>query len=705
MAIPLVAVMAVAACVVARRPLAKAAVDALLLLAGLLEGGAHLMARGWLACGGAPPTAAGCCRGAGRWSRRALPRPAGAYSPKDLLLLLLVAALLLGAALQGKRTLQRPTQAAGASALGSLEQAGTGGDDETDPDGAEEVDAVAEWQPREAEFNSEEEGAEEQDRRQVEEAAQVQALVEVEQLEGDEEGGVAVAADGNATAVESEAAFEQRVLLCTQPKDVARLAAAHFCSKGRPSMLRAMWTPAKPGYVPLKPPAHISADELSSLKDMMVFFPVNTIERAKQLTEKLAGAPTTSMQHSSRQTDIRTAQQPTQQPPLRTGQQRPTEARLSGAARLAGATCHPVDPEKEAQAKARQKMTDALLDAKSFLANRILHADEEGGDVDREVFIHQGNTEELRFSINATKEMRHWLPADDASAYEGHRYRTCAIVGNSGVARLTAYGADIDAHDAVFRMNQAPGSNGCQLYVGGRTTVRMVNARWLHKLAHGTMRHLPMEQNVTLLITRYDAKEVKRLLQQLEMTGRSDVKVRLMTQSLKARAQKLLQFYRYYLMTYKGFKDGPGESPSTGLLALTAAMQLCDQVTLYAFGLWGQHLRHAAERQSMYHYFHSLYGKKEVDAGSHSMDSERMLFQMMNEAGLVNMCSFKSHSQDVDGWESEGMRRQKEQQAADGRVLKPPHSGRGSRDAPPDVRGLLGVGLVKDANVPAVLAW
>jgi len=519
----------------------------------------------------------------------------------------------------------------------------------------------------------------------VEEAAQLQALVEVEQLEGDEEGGVAVAADGNATAVESEAAFEQRVLLCTQPKDVARLAAAHFCSKGRPSMLRAMWTPAKPGYVPLKPPAHISADELSSLKDMMVFFPVNTIERAKQLTEKLAGAPTTSMQHSSgKQTSAPRNSPRSSHPSARgsSGRQRPDSAAQRGllgqhVIRFGGTIPQPgkgsfrmsrqVDPEKEAQAKARQKMTDALLDAKSFLANRILHADEEGGDVDREVFIHQGNTEELRFSINATKEMRHWLPADDASAYEGHRYRTCAIVGNSGVARLTAYGADIDAHDAVFRMNQAPGSNGCQLYVGGRTTVRMVNARWLHKLAHGTMRHLPMEQNVTLLITRYDAKEVKRLLQQLEMTGRSDVKVRLMTQSLKARAQKLLQFYRYYLMTYKGFKDGPGESPSTGLLALTAAMQLCDQVTLYAFGLWGQHLRHAAERQSMYHYFHSLYGKKEVDAGSHSMDSERMLFQMMNEAGLVNMCSFKSHSQDVDGWESEGMRRQKEQQAADGR--------------------------------------
>lgn len=321
----------------------------------------------------------------------------------------------------------------------------------------------------------------------------------------------------------------------------------------------------------------------------------------------------------------------------------------------------PVDAtERDAYARNRQKMTDALHDAKSFLANRIIHADEEGYDVDREVFIHHGNREELRFNANMTNEMQKWLPTDDSAAYESYKYRTCAIVGNSGVARLTAYGADIDAHDAVFRMNQAPGSNGCQLYVGGRTTVRMVNARWLHKLAHGTMKHLPMERNVTLLITRYDAKEVKRLFQQLEMTGRSDVRVRLMTQSLKARTQKLLQFFRFFLMTYKGFKDGAGESPSTGLLALSAAMQMCDQVTLYAFGLWGQHARYNSERQSMYHYFHSLYGKKEVDAGSHSMDSERMLFQTINDAGLINMCSFKSHSKDVDGWESEEMRIQKE---------------------------------------------
>jgi hypothetical protein len=43
------------------------------------------------------------------------------------------------------------------------------------------------------------------------------------------------------------------------------------------------------------------------------------------------------------------------------------------------------------------------------------------------------------------------IPKDDSEAYSGLTFRSCAVVGNSGVARMTAYGADIDAHDAVFR--------------------------------------------------------------------------------------------------------------------------------------------------------------------------------------------------------------------------------------------------------------
>ena len=62
------------------------------------------------------------------------------------------------------------------------------------------------------------------------------------------------------------------------------------------------------------------------------------------------------------------------------------------------------------------------------------------------------------------------------------RYRTCAVVGSSGNLRGTAYGAAIDAHDAVIRVNAAPVS-GHEAAVGTRTTWRVQNAEKTYYMA------------------------------------------------------------------------------------------------------------------------------------------------------------------------------------------------------------------------------
>ncbi|XP_053342902.1 CMP-N-acetylneuraminate-beta-galactosamide-alpha-2,3-sialyltransferase 2-like isoform X2 [Clarias gariepinus] len=51
------------------------------------------------------------------------------------------------------------------------------------------------------------------------------------------------------------------------------------------------------------------------------------------------------------------------------------------------------------------------------------------------------------------------------------RCRTCAVVGNSANLKGSHYGAIIDAHDFVFRMNHAP-TKGYETDVGARTTHR-----------------------------------------------------------------------------------------------------------------------------------------------------------------------------------------------------------------------------------------
>ncbi|KFO30978.1 CMP-N-acetylneuraminate-beta-galactosamide-alpha-2, 3-sialyltransferase 1 [Fukomys damarensis] len=51
--------------------------------------------------------------------------------------------------------------------------------------------------------------------------------------------------------------------------------------------------------------------------------------------------------------------------------------------------------------------------------------------------------------------------------------RRCAVVGNSGNLRESLYGADIDSHDFVLRMNKAP-TAGFEADVGSKTTHHLV---------------------------------------------------------------------------------------------------------------------------------------------------------------------------------------------------------------------------------------
>ena len=71
----------------------------------------------------------------------------------------------------------------------------------------------------------------------------------------------------------------------------------------------------------------------------------------------------------------------------------------------------------------------------------------------------------------------------NATVPQQQRFGTCAVVGNSGTLLLRELGNEIDAHDAVFRVNHAPvpSSPEGQKYVkhaGAKTTWRIATSRW-----------------------------------------------------------------------------------------------------------------------------------------------------------------------------------------------------------------------------------
>eukprot|EP00959_Pyramimonas_sp_CCMP1952_P246631 5154586-Pyramimonas_sp.AAC.1 len=72
---------------------------------------------------------------------------------------------------------------------------------------------------------------------------------------------------------------------------------------------------------------------------------------------------------------------------------------------------------------------------------------------------------------------------------EGSGAGRCAVVGNGQRTLLTSHGRLIDQSDVVLRLNQAPGGEPAEEYIGSKTTHRMINQQWT--IAYGEDPPLP----------------------------------------------------------------------------------------------------------------------------------------------------------------------------------------------------------------------
>ena len=66
-------------------------------------------------------------------------------------------------------------------------------------------------------------------------------------------------------------------------------------------------------------------------------------------------------------------------------------------------------------------------------------------------------------------------------------FATCAVVGSSAAVLGRSRGAEIDAHTAVIRFNDAPAKR-FEEHVGRRTTLRVQNREWRARSATGRAR-------------------------------------------------------------------------------------------------------------------------------------------------------------------------------------------------------------------------
>ena len=274
-----------------------------------------------------------------------------------------------------------------------------------------------------------------------------------------------------------------------------------------------------------------------------------------------------------------------------------------------------------------------------------------------EYIVHQGNFQRLGkgSDVNRTQRIRNVeaLPLDGENTLRSHNWGNCAIVGNSGILRLEEVAKSIDSHDTVVRLNHAP-TYGYSRRVGRKVTHRFLNRLWTRTyrngggMKRGTV--LPMEKDLTFVVTRATSQEYELLLDYL-LSDRPDVKVLYLSSRATSMATPLLTKYRERLCKH-GYGPYKGLNvPSSGFVAIYMLIPLCDRITVYGFGVEGMmNVKNLKFDDSYgYHYFKGV-GSRHVGDDVHSFDNEEMVLRAMDKAGVLDMCQFVNPKNNTKNW-------------------------------------------------------
>ncbi|XP_029464763.1 CMP-N-acetylneuraminate-beta-galactosamide-alpha-2,3-sialyltransferase 2 [Rhinatrema bivittatum] len=195
----------------------------------------------------------------------------------------------------------------------------------------------------------------------------------------------------------------------------------------------------------------------------------------------------------------------------------------------------------------------------------------------------------------------------------------CAVVGNSGNLRGTGYGKDIDGHNFIMRMNQAP-TVGYEADVGSRTTH--------HFMYPESAKNLPA--NVSFVLVPFKTLDLQWITSAL-----SKGQIRFTYAPVKAflRVDKdKVQIYNpaFFKYIHDRWTEHHGRYPSTGMLVLVFALHVCDEVNMYGFG--------ADSRGNWHHYWeNNRYAGEFRKTGVHDADFEAHIIDMLAKSRKIQV--------------------------------------------------------------------
>ncbi|KAL9235437.1 hypothetical protein vseg_010195 [Gypsophila vaccaria] len=202
-----------------------------------------------------------------------------------------------------------------------------------------------------------------------------------------------------------------------------------------------------------------------------------------------------------------------------------------------------------------------------------------------------------RFEPSVVEELvdRVKVPIDrhnGVSEGEKRKYKSCAVVGNSGILLSKEYGGLIDSHEAVIRLNNAR-VESYQKNVGSKTSISFVNSNILHLCARrGDCYCHPYGANVPIVMYMCQPAQ---FLDYVVCNPSHKSPLIVTDRTFDMLCSRIVKYYslkRFItdgpsnksLEQWNSSHDGSMFHYSSGMQAVTLALGICDQVSLFGFG-------------------------------------------------------------------------------------------------------------------------
>ncbi|XP_065096643.1 CMP-N-acetylneuraminate-poly-alpha-2,8-sialyltransferase [Paramisgurnus dabryanus] len=243
---------------------------------------------------------------------------------------------------------------------------------------------------------------------------------------------------------------------------------------------------------------------------------------------------------------------------------------------------------------------------------------------------------ERRRTFNVTHTLHSLLP--EVSPLKNKKFKTCAVVGNSGILLKSRCGKEIDNHDFVIRCNLAP-LEEFSVDVGLKSDFTTMNPSVIQRVYGGLRNKTAQEHFIQRLRQLNDsvlwipAFMVKGSEKHVEGVNALILKNKLNVRTAYP-SLRLIHAVRGYWLTNK-IKI---KRPSTGLLMYTMFTRFCDEIHLYGFWPFP---KDGNGNPVKYHYYDTLKYRYFSNAGPHRMPLEFRTLRTLHNKGALKLTTAK----------------------------------------------------------------